>query len=395
MSAGGRPCPTLAEAGSRPQIDRHARSTLLGGCGVPGGALTWPLLSSRRSGRLGMPLARAQRTNSRRTAAAACCPPVVVVAAPEPPEAEHPAIPASSSTSTRPTATAAVPPRNLPMTPPWFRWRPAAPPASQTSAQKAPKPPPRAHHRRGATPIPPLGNGRFPFRGRPAASAYAASETSLGTGGPYGAVQVADGRRAGSLTSPRGRRTVSGRAVGSTRALLTLRIQVSASHTPRLASCAGHWRMRARPAPTRLGGPLTPCRHRNCGAGSGRPTGCPSVVLWPMRGTGHDRDPPASRRVGRSGRGRQHPAVPGRGSGRGTGRPSAARRRGALAEQGARRRRVAGRAAGDVAGAVALLGGRVRLAQGRGQAERVAAVQDAHRRPRQPLRPREVTARGR
>src|SRR6266545_5476265 len=113
MSAGGRPCSPLAEAGSRFQIDRQARSTLLGGSGVPSGTLTWPLLSRRRSGRLGMPLALAHRTNSRNTAAAACCPLVVVVAAPEPPEAEHPA----SSTTAKPTPTAALQPTNPPITP--------------------------------------------------------------------------------------------------------------------------------------------------------------------------------------------------------------------------------------------------------------------------------------
>ena len=44
-------------------------------------------------------------------------------------------------------------------------------------------------------------------------------------------------------------------------------------------------------------------------------------------------------------------------------RPSAAHRRDALAQQGARRRPVAGRAAGDVAGARALLGDGLRLAR--------------------------------
>jgi hypothetical protein len=119
MSAGGRASSPRAEAGSRSQIDRQARSTLLGGGGVPSGMLTWPLLSSCRSGRLGMPLARAQRTNSRSTAAAACCALVVVVAAPEPPDAEHPA--SSTTPSNSPSPTAALPPLNLPITPPWFR----------------------------------------------------------------------------------------------------------------------------------------------------------------------------------------------------------------------------------------------------------------------------------
>ena len=50
---------------------------------------------------------------------------------------------------------------------------------------------------------------------------------------------------------------------------------------------------------------------------------------------------------------------------------------------------------GDAAGARALLGDRVRLAQGRGEAERAAAVHDRDRRRRHPLHPRQVAARGR
>ena len=76
-------------------------------------------------------------------------------------------------------------------------------------------------------------------------------------------------------------------------------------------------------------------------------------------------------------------------------RPAPAHRRDALAQQGARRRSVAGRAAGDDAGARALLGDRLRLAQGRGEAERAAAVHDRDRRRRHPLHPREVAARER
>ena len=74
---------------------------------------------------------------------------------------------------------------------------------------------------------------------------------------------------------------------------------------------------------------------------------------------------------------------------------SAAHRLGALAQQGAGRRSVAGRAARDAAGARALLGDRLRLAQGRGGAQRAAAVQDRDRRGGHPLHPRQVTARGR
>ena len=67
----------------------------------------------------------------------------------------------------------------------------------------------------------------------------------------------------------------------------------------------------------------------------------------------------------------------------------------ALAEQGARRRSLAGRAAGDHEGARPLLGERLRLAQGRGEAERAPAVHDRDRRGRHPLHPRPVAARGR
>ena len=63
--------------------------------------------------------------------------------------------------------------------------------------------------------------------------------------------------------------------------------------------------------------------------------------------------------------------------------------------QGARRRPVAGRAAGDDPGARPLLGGRLRLARVRGEAERAAAVHDRDRRGGHPLHPREVAARGR
>ena len=89
------------------------------------------------------------------------------------------------------------------------------------------------------------------------------------------------------------------------------------------------------------------------------------------------------------------PSVPGGGS------PGAARRsappgRGdALAHPGARRRPLAGRAAGHAPGARPPLDDRVRLEPLRGEAERAAAVQDRDRRRRHPLHPRQVAARGR
>ena len=57
--------------------------------------------------------------------------------------------------------------------------------------------------------------------------------------------------------------------------------------------------------------------------------------------------------------------------------------------------RLAGRAAGDDAGARPLLDDRARLAQGRGDAERAPAVHDRDRRGGHPLHPRQVAARER
>ena len=71
--------------------------------------------------------------------------------------------------------------------------------------------------------------------------------------------------------------------------------------------------------------------------------------------------------------------LPGRRSRRSLGGPASSDRRDAVAVQGARRGSLAGRAAGDDAGAHPLLGDRVRLAQVRGEAQRAAAVQDRDR----------------
>ena len=89
------------------------------------------------------------------------------------------------------------------------------------------------------------------------------------------------------------------------------------------------------------------------------------------------------------------PALPRRDPRRADRRPAPAHRRDALAEQGARRRPLAGRAARDDRGARALLGDRVRLRADRGAAERAAAVHDRDRRGRHPLHPRPLEARGR
>ena len=74
-------------------------------------------------------------------------------------------------------------------------------------------------------------------------------------------------------------------------------------------------------------------------------------------------DPPVRQYRNPSGR-RGDPPVPGRDARRSDRRPAAAHRRDALAQQGARRRPVAGRAAGDDSGARPLLGDRLRLARG-------------------------------
>ena len=70
----------------------------------------------------------------------------------------------------------------------------------------------------------------------------------------------------------------------------------------------------------------------------------------------------------------RHLLVPRRVPGGGARRPAAPPRRDPLAHAGTRRRPDAGRAAGDAAGGVPLLGGRVRHAPGRGEAERAAPV---------------------
>ena len=67
----------------------------------------------------------------------------------------------------------------------------------------------------------------------------------------------------------------------------------------------------------------------------------------------------------------------------------------ALADQGARRRSLAGRATRHDAGARPLLDDRVRLAQVRGETERAGAVHDRDRRGGHPLHPRALAARGR
>ena len=65
---------------------------------------------------------------------------------------------------------------------------------------------------------------------------------------------------------------------------------------------------------------------------------------------------------------------------RGARRPAPPPRGDPLAQRGARRRSVAGRAAGDAAGARPLLGDRLRPAPGRGEAQRAAAVHHRDRR---------------
>lgn len=76
-------------------------------------------------------------------------------------------------------------------------------------------------------------------------------------------------------------------------------------------------------------------------------------------------------------------------------RPEKADRGHPMAGKGNRRRPVAGRATRDDSGRRPLLGERVRLAQGRGAAERRTAVHYHHRRGGHPLHSRPLEARGR
>ena len=89
------------------------------------------------------------------------------------------------------------------------------------------------------------------------------------------------------------------------------------------------------------------------------------------------------------------PPVPRPDPGRRPGRPSPPHRSDALADEGARRRSLPGRAACGAPGARPLLGGGVRVRAGRREAERAAAVHDGDRRRRCPLHPCEVAARRR
>ena len=103
------------------------------------------------------------------------------------------------------------------------------------------------------------------------------------------------------------------------------------------------------------------------GNGSGR---CRQPVSCECRGRRHERrDPPVPRQCPR-GRSR---------------RSSPPRARDTVARPGDGRGSIAGRAVGQAQGDRALLGDGVRLAQGRGEAERPAAVRDHDRRPRHPF----------
>src|SRR5215217_8362026 len=105
----------------------------------------------------------------------------------------------------------------------------------------------------------------------------------------------------------------------------------------------------------------------------------PESMLSPL----HGRLTRSSRKGDHHGPGLHDPSrsapLPRRGSARGPGRPSPTHSGDTLAQQGARRRSVAGRAVGDAAGARALLGDRLRLAQVRGETERATAIQDRDR----------------
>ena len=98
-----------------------------------------------------------------------------------------------------------------------------------------------------------------------------------------------------------------------------------------------------------------------------------------------------------AGRQREHrcSSVSGRFSGGGAHRAAPARKRDPVARAGDGQRRFAGRAARDDAGARAVLGDRLRLAQVRGETERPAELHHRDRRARHPLHPRSLPARGR
>jgi hypothetical protein len=90
-----------------------------------------------------------------------------------------------------------------------------------------------------------------------------------------------------------------------------------------------------------------------------------------------------------------HPPLPRRCAGRGSRRPAPAHRRDAVAGPGDGCRSVAGCAIGRAAGTPPVLGRGLRLAEGRGETERLPAVHDDRRRGRRPLHPRPLPAQGR
>src|SRR5215213_8407865 len=124
----------------------------------------------------------------------------------------------------------------------------------------------------------------------------------------------------------------------------------------------------------REGGEQATCRHVTTVPSKEDPHGTPGRTV-----SGRNSDPPIHDRDCRVGA-------------RG---PACSHRGHAVAKQGARRRSVAGSAAGDAAGARALLDDRLRLAQVRGEAQRAPPVHDRDRRGRDPLHPRALQARGR
>jgi hypothetical protein len=87
--------------------------------------------------------------------------------------------------------------------------------------------------------------------------------------------------------------------------------------------------------------------------------------------------------------------LPRRCAGRGSRRPAPAHRRDAVAGPGDGYRSVAGCAIGRAAGTPPVLGRGLRLAEGRGETERLPAVHDDRRRGRRPLHPRALPAQGR
>ena len=95
---------------------------------------------------------------------------------------------------------------------------------------------------------------------------------------------------------------------------------------PRLASCAGHWRMRTPAGANETWWAASTVSTQQLQPRFRTTDGRPSVVPAPMRGMAMTESPPTSRRARRRGRGRHHPSLPGQLPRRGPGRAAPAHR---------------------------------------------------------------------